>query len=244
MIVATFGAASPHVGKQVAYENGQFLVDGLPLTFEQVFTFDTRDELVWSNDGLQLWLSQLVQHQAAAAASTETATTLVAQEPAPAPSEPSTVLTSSPPEKKSHTSRNVVVGAVAFVVVVAIVFGLVASRGGKTTATSTKPKTWVYVTSVAVADPLSSKQTSIVRSGPVTLVGGDTKLQYTVSGFAPRIYIYVVPEGQTWKSVPAVSTDKSGVTTEAASNPGAYYLEVHEGFPWTAKYTVTLMEKR
>lgn len=96
MIVATFGATSPHAGKQVAYENGQFLVDGLPLTFQQVFDFDARGELAWSYDGLQQWMSQLVQHQAPAAPSpiapvesptAGTATTLVAMQPVPAPTQ-------------------------------------------------------------------------------------------------------------------------------------------------------------
>jgi hypothetical protein len=36
MILATFGPSSPHVGKQVVWQDGQMLVDGLPLTPQQV----------------------------------------------------------------------------------------------------------------------------------------------------------------------------------------------------------------
>ena len=105
-----------------------------------------------------------------------------------------------------------------------------------------KPKTWVPVTSVRVAS--SSAQNEIVRSSPFTLYGGDTKVQYSISGFMARIYIYCVPEGQTWKSVTSVAVDKSGESIVTNAGPGTYYLEVHEGFPWTAKYTVTVMEFR
>ena len=96
MILATFGPSSPHAGKQIVWQDGHMLVDGLALTFQQVFDFDARGELAWSYDGLQQWMSQLVQHQDAAAASSVapvesppagTATTLVAMQPAPAPTQ-------------------------------------------------------------------------------------------------------------------------------------------------------------
>jgi hypothetical protein len=96
MILATFGPSSPHAGKQIVWQDGHMLVDGLPLTFQQVFDFDARGELAWSYDGLQQWMSQLVQHQDAAAASSVapgespaagTATTLVAMHLAPAPTQ-------------------------------------------------------------------------------------------------------------------------------------------------------------
>lgn len=105
-----------------------------------------------------------------------------------------------------------------------------------------KPKTWVSVTSVRVTD--SSAKNEILRSGPFKLYGGDTKVQYSISGFVAKIYIYCVPEGQTWKSVPSVAVDRSGASIVTNGGPGTYYLEVHEGFPWTAKYTVTLLEFR
>lgn len=75
LIVATFGPTTGWVGKTIAYEDQQFVVEGLgPITAEGVLEYDRQGHVVWAYNGLCEWVQGLVaSHQAAPAAAAQQA---------------------------------------------------------------------------------------------------------------------------------------------------------------------------
>ena len=114
MIIGSFGNASGWAGRQVAYDEGVFSVDGEEFSLEDLLAADQQGLIVWAYDGLQEWARQLPAVPAQPAAP---ATPAVSAEPASAPvvrasgqtapeaSAPSSVLTTSPRKKSPQEKR-------------------------------------------------------------------------------------------------------------------------------------------
>jgi len=169
MIVATYGPTSPHVGKQVVWQDGKLLVDGLPLTPQQVLDFDARGELQWAYDGLREWVVGLIEPPTAP---TPPVDQVPPQEAAP------TVLESAaedscpadsinpPPiqERTSHTRRNVIIGAVVALAVVSVAAAAIGSSGANKPSDGSTEQTGISglagVTTPAATDAATAEATA------------------------------------------------------------------------------------
>lgn len=61
MVIATFGPITGWAGKTIAFENGQFTLEGHgPITAQDVLEYDRQGQLVWAYDGLREWVAGLV----------------------------------------------------------------------------------------------------------------------------------------------------------------------------------------
>ena len=61
VVIATFGPTTGWLGKTIAYENGQFALEGLgPISAQHVLEYDRQGHLQWAYEGLPEWVQQLV----------------------------------------------------------------------------------------------------------------------------------------------------------------------------------------
>ena len=73
IVVATFGSTTGWVGKTIAYENQQFVLEGHgPTSAEGVLEYDRQGHLVWANLGLREWVQGIVASRQAASAAPPT----------------------------------------------------------------------------------------------------------------------------------------------------------------------------
>ena len=131
MLVATFLDNSAFAGKRILFNDGQLtLEESLPMTPIQVAELDSRGELDWASDALRRWIydwaNMSIETAPGLPAQPETANEQTLAQPvaAPVPVAPVAAISASvpaPDAKKGHKVRNVVLGAIAGLIVLIVV---------------------------------------------------------------------------------------------------------------------------
>lgn len=182
MIIASFGDSSALSGKHVMCEEGELTLEGsVALTPLQVAEFDDKGELVWAYDGLREWVRQWaglsetpppirlapVVPEVAPATVAEPAASLAEPEFAQPTSQIGLVATPS----KSHRTRNIVLGAVAALIILIVVAASVGDQSDKGGSASTQSGTVVATSPVSSASPEPSP-TMMSRSAYMARLNG------------------------------------------------------------------------
>jgi hypothetical protein len=62
MLIATFGPSTAWVGKTIAFEDEQFILEGHgPITASDVMEYDRQGHLLWASDGTRAWVGARAQ---------------------------------------------------------------------------------------------------------------------------------------------------------------------------------------